>query len=242
MKSKPMQQAPDVTIPQWMQNVIQTFVRGIPQEERSLCLNGNKPFPKTKSDAEQLAHLKEFVETRLKRLAEYEYKMWMNGRLPFISPREIQIWRLRQFVEIIWLWNLPDDEDIAMIFNTTKQKAANLANDFIARFRKTVLFPVALRRLFALLTSKPIEKEVEKNNFIGSYFRVPSNRYIDDTNLLIAELRQRTRKVLASASSDVRDPSIMWVSNSVLELVAESGLRDAVEEIYPIPEGPGYEG
>lgn len=234
--------APKVDLPKWMQNVIQTFVRGIPSESRARCSNGTKAFPQNKSEAEQLRHLGEFVENQLTELAVYEYKMWMNGRLPFISPREIQIWRLRQFVELIWFWSLPDDEDIAMIFNTTKQKAANLANDFIARFRKTVLFPIALRRLFDLLTNDPIEKDIAKNAIMGSHFQVPFRRYLDDTNLFIAELRQRRRRVLAPASLDPRDPNVMWVSETVIDLVSDPKLREEIEEVYPIPKGAGDEG
>jgi hypothetical protein len=129
-----------------------------------------------------------------------------------------------------------------MIFNTTKQKASNLANDFIARFRKTVLFPVALRRLWDLLTAEPMEKGITKNNIAGSFFAVPAARYVDDANLLIAELRMRRKSVLAAASLDPRDRSVMWISDEVLNLLADAKLRREIEDIYPIPESTGYEG
>ncbi|MES2697921.1 MAG: hypothetical protein V4773_30950 [Verrucomicrobiota bacterium] len=234
----PLPAIPDST---WMKNVTQTFIHGIPFDDRHLCLVDDKKFPETGESA-QLSHLRRFVEQRLTQLAVREYSLWMNGRLPFISPRELQLWRLRQFVQYIWIWNLPDDEDLSLIFNTTRKKAANLAADFSARFRKSVLFPIALRRLFVILLRPPFEPDMEHGRMMGAHYRVPSVRSVDDTNLLITEIKQRTRKMLANANPHPRDPTVMWVSDELVNLLKDEKLRQAIEEAYPLPDQAGNEG
>jgi hypothetical protein len=129
-------------------------------------------------EAERQNALRSFVEERLGGLADYEYRNWVNGQEPFVTPRELQLWRLKIYVQYIWFWNLPEDEDLAMIFNLTKRRAANLAADFFARFRKTIIYPVALRRLYALTnTSEPeLEKDDPKHHAMGNVYRIPLNR------------------------------------------------------------------
>ncbi len=220
----------------WMNNVIYVFANGIPEDCYSYC----KEECNTETD-DVRQYLSEFVRIRLKKLAVNEYHLWINGRIPYITPRELQLWRLRQFVQYIWFWNLPEDEDLAMIFNATKRKASNLINDFIARFRKTLLFPIALRRLYNLLMSEPEREELshyKKPDVLGDAFLVINQRYVDDCNMLIYEIRTRLTKNYPITDSFLydKDEKLMWVDKAVLNIIRTND--DIMKEIfdnYPEP-------
>src|SRR5262245_16334669 len=124
-----------------MTNVVSLFVLGIPKQHYVDCgIQGDAL--KTDDSAEKVREtLNAFVRERLTALATFEYTSWINGRTPFVTPRELQLWRLLQFVKYIWFWDLPENEILATIFNATRRRAANLASDFEARFRKTILYP-----------------------------------------------------------------------------------------------------
>ncbi|MBN2545208.1 MAG: hypothetical protein JXB50_05375 [Spirochaetes bacterium] len=220
----------------WMNNVIYVFINGIPDDCHQHCIAKGENNEIKKED------LAKFVRERLQVLAEREYKLWINGRMPYITPRELQLWRLRQFVQYIWFWNLPDDNDLAMIFNETKRKASNLINDFIARFRKTLLFPIALRRLYVILKNEPMKKEIphkDKSNVNGNIYSIINKRYIHDCNMLIHELRIRLESNQALSDSYFYDPDInqIWVDSSVVEIVCNHDkiIKD-IFKTYPKPE------
>ena len=221
----------------YMDNVLPAFVNSIPVATHASCKleNGTK-YPAGDANANQ-QHLASFVRERLATLARREYVQWINGQLPFISPRELRLWRLSQFAQHIWGWQLPDDDDLAMIFNLTKRQANNLAADFSARFRKTALFPTAIRRVYAILRDKPVLKDVELRRAIGNVFKIPSRRYIDDTNALINELdlRKPDRTVLRPAVRHEQNDQFMWVNDGVLKLITDDKIRDLIFSLYPLP-------
>jgi len=222
----------------WMDNVIRILINGIPEDCYELC----QDIVPENNLQENSQYLKEFVQERLLTLAEREYKLWINGRMPYITPRELQLWRLRQFVQYIWFWNLPDDNDLAMIFNTTKRKASNLINDFIARFRKTLLFPVSIRRLYKVLEDEPVMEDKphrEKPNVIGNIYELINRRYLDDCNMLINEIRIRLPNNQPISDSYFHNKEILqiWVEQSVVKLIKDN--NDIIRDIfntYPMPE------
>jgi hypothetical protein len=185
----------------YMHNVLLTFANNIPDDCHPYCVSSKHQAYNGALLGETLqAFLRDFVEERLGKLADLEYRGWINGQQPFVTPRELQIWRLRQFVQFVWFWNLPDDDDLAMIFNLTKRRAANLTSDFIARFRKTVIYPVALRRLYHLVnTSQPVFDKPQKHpkhNANGFIYKVPARRLVDAAqNLARSSTSNRRAKV-----------------------------------------------
>ena len=221
---------------EYLAPVIGLLAAAIPQDVRSKCMLGNgKSFPAAGSEQLQQGFLLDFVREKLDRIAQYEYRNWLNGRMPFVSPRQLQLWRLRQFAEFILDWDLPDDEALAVAFNLTNRQAANLVSDFYAKFRKLYVFPRILRRLFALLSGSPAIGKAQSQGVYGRVYRIPSKRYVEEMNVVINELREnRRRDVLASASFFRRNPQLMWVAEHVLEILSERATREALESLYPV--------
>lgn len=235
-------------IPILLENVTLAFVKNIPEDAKHNCRDETGAvFPIHSDYIAQRKHLMRFVHERLDQIARLEYNLWLNGRLPFITPREIQVWRLRQYVEHIWAFQLPDDDDLAMIFNTTKLRAATLSADFVARFRKALLFPIALRRLYRILRCKDpvytvVDKDIEYKQAYGWTFRVPSSRYIQDTNALIEEYRLKVGGFLRDAAMFFAEDNIMWVSEKVVQLANDDEIKTELLKLYKIPDKSGYEG
>jgi hypothetical protein len=239
----------DVRLPDdkpYMNNVLLTFVHGIPSECHQYCRSDKHPGtnPATISNPEQrIPLLRDYVEQRLTWLARYEYLDWINGQQPFVEPRELQLWRLRIFVQFVWFWNLPADEELAMIFNLTKRRAANLAADFEARFRKTVIYPVALRRLYhLLLTKNPLNEKPEKNPKSrvaeGDIYSVPSIRYVTTAKNLVDDIRNAMPlKRMADPFAWDKEQSQMWIDRETLDVVkTDEALRERLFKMYKIPE------
>ncbi len=235
-------------IPSILDNVLLVFSNSIPIDARKNCkLRNGTAYPADNDEARTTRHLMAFVSERLNYISQLEYALWLNGRLPFITPRELLLWRLRQYIEHIWAYQLPDDDDLALIFNTTKAKAAYLSADFVARFRKALLFPIALRRLYKILRKEDenytvIDPDFEWKQAIGSTFKVPSGRYVLDANTLIQELRLRSRDYLRDAVLISKEDSFMWVSERVLTLAADNKIMQDILSFYRVPRESGYEG
>ena len=227
----------------YMHNVLLTFANAIPENCHEYCLSAKHPAytASVSGDARQ-QYLRDYVEERLGQLADQEYRGWINGQQPFVTPRELQIWRLRQFVQYIWFWNLPDDEDLAMIFNLTKRRAANLASDFIARFRKTIIYPVALRRLYHLInTTNPVKPEPEqhpKNPARGFIYQVPTRRLIDAAQSLVEDIRTEIPKLrMASPFVWDKDLNLVWIDIVTKDVMkTNDALRKRLYEMYKIPQ------
>lgn len=222
----------------YMPNVLVTFARAIPAECHAYCTS--RKFPNT-NKGERQAILQAYVEERLGSLADYEYRAWINGQQPFVTPRELQLWRLRNYVQYIWYWNLADDEDLAMIFNLTARKAANLASDFIARFRKTIIYPVALRRLYHLINTVEPEQAGEKHSkglpASGSIYRIPSARFVVAAQYLVDDIRlQLPAKRMASPYLWDREVHRMWIDTVSVDVIkTDKVLQKLFYDMYKIP-------
>lgn len=237
------------TVPPFLENVLLVFANSIPVDARTQCRieATGAAFDPNETDSVKRSFLLEFVRERLEMVARREYGLWLNGRLPFITPRELLLWRLRQYVEYVWAFQLPDDEDLALIFNTTKLRAGGVASDFLARFRKALLFPIALRRLYRILRGddplyKVIDKVYELKGAYGSTFLVPSHRYDMDANALVEEFRLRESAPLRNAAIINKSDNILWVHNRVLDMVKDDKIRRELFLIYVVPREAGYEG
>lgn len=221
--------------PELMNNVINVFVHGIPKDSFNLCAEEVDFAVNSQEDLRNA--LSVFIRRRLQKLAIYEYHAWINGQIPFITPREIQLWRLRQFVEFLWFWNLPDDDDLALIFNLTKRKASNLASDFLARFKKTLLFPVAIRRFYEMMHQEPLKKGVDhpKKNWVGCLYHLDYHRNLELLNSLISEIPEFRQIKLIGASYYDREENIIWIPTDLREImISDDDLRDELFDIYPL--------
>lgn len=182
----------------------------------------------------------DFVEQRLGELANYEYRQWVNGQQPFITFRELQLWRLQLYVQHIWFWNLPDDDDLAMIFNLTKRRAASLANDFTARFRKTAVYPVALRRLYDLITLGTPQRRKErntKNSANGDVYRISSARFLNTARSLVDDLLIEVPNArIASPYLWDEEQYWMWVDERMIDVMkTNKAVQTKLYDMYPIP-------
>ena len=184
-------------------------------------------------------YLLEYVEERLRNLANHEYKSWINGQQPFVTPRELQLWRLTMFVKYIWFWSLPDDDDLAMIFNLTKRRASNLAADFIARFRKTIIYPVAIRRLYHLINTTVPEKNEKhpKTGNDGSIYSIPNRRMRNTAQYLVDDIRiQLPNRRMDTPYLTNEDISRMWIDDVTVDIIKTNDtLRDQLFDMYKIP-------
>ena len=125
--------SPNPKVPDLLPQVVAQFIAGIPiaSREKATIFSADGhifDFPVDGSSIEKEEFLNKFVRQKVTRIAQYEHHNWLDGRMPFVTYRELQIWRLRQYVEFIWDWHIPDDEVLASIFNITKRKATNLIN------------------------------------------------------------------------------------------------------------------
>jgi len=223
-------------VPEYLKQVIGLFVLAIPPDARGKCvLEDQTQFPESAKQSEQEEFLRTCIHERLNRIARFEYSNWLNGRMPFISPREIQLWRLRQFAEFIWDWNLPDDDDLATIFNLTKRQSTNLVSDFHAKFRKLYLYPRILRRLLDLLAGKPDQEEVRNGDAIGKLYLIPSKRYVYELNTVISELREKNpRMIIRAAAVFEKNDQFMWVSNEVVRHLNQPESKEELLRLHPI--------
>jgi hypothetical protein len=224
------------SIPDYLSPVLTLLAAAVPQEVRPKCyLENGTQFPATAKDEVQQAFLVNFVGEKLDRIARYEYRHWLNGRMPFVSPRQLQLWRLRQFAEFIMDWDLPDDEVLAVVFNLTSRQAGSLVSDFYAKFRKLYVFPRVLQRLFALLDVKPQIPQMPYQGVIGRVYKIPSKRYLEEMNAVINDLREsHRREILVSAAFFRRNQQLMWVAERVIETMNDKTTRDILTNLYPI--------
>ncbi len=225
----------------YMPNVMLTFVHSIPRECYPYCTSKKCPTGDVSAlspDQLQL-YLREYVQERLSALADYEYRGFINGEQPFVTSRELQIWRLKIYVQYIWYWNLPDDEDLALIFNLTKRQASNVAGDFIARFRKTIVYPVALRRLYALINTTESESTEKhpKLNANGNIYRIPSSRFVNAAQYLVDDIRTQLPALrMASPYLWDKEQYRMWIDDVTVDVMKTNNeLRLQFYGMYKIP-------
>ena len=178
----------------YLESVLSIFADHILSEDYENCVvydgGGNMtPFPKDAERTQQRDHLRRYVDGRLRRVAMFEYSQWVNGRMPFVTVRDLQLWRLLQFCQYIWKWNLPEEEHIATIFNLTRRRASSLVSDFVARFRKLYLYPLIIRSLFRFLRENynPNVKPEDHFNLKGRRFRVTEGRYIEEMGAILKD-------------------------------------------------------
>lgn len=160
----------------YLPQVINMFIEGIPEDRWQDCLVGigaQVDLTKIGSD-ERTTLLGKFVDEKLRNISLEEYGDWLNGKMPFVTFRELQLWRFQRFAAGIWFWNVPEAETIAMIFNLTKTKANNLISDFKARFGKMYILPWSLHRFLYIITNKDSPMKDRINDKDGRYFVVPS--------------------------------------------------------------------
>jgi len=230
--------------PDLLPQVISLFIEGIPEKSKIKCeciINAkNQPYPKTDAENIKDDFLYEFIKQKIITISNYEYHMWLDGKMPFIIFRELQIWRLRQFVEFIWDWSIPEDELIATIFNLTKGKASNLINDFQARFGKIYILPRTLIRIIDIF-KKPPDLDGDQRvplygtEIIGNVWIIDNYRTIIDVNIMINELKNITGdKLLAPAVKYKKDDRFMWVSKNVVNKFKKDKYLDKLKQMHPI--------
>ncbi|MCP3415731.1 hypothetical protein NLM16_16655 [Bradyrhizobium brasilense] len=178
----------------YLESVLSIFADHILTEDYENCVvydgaGGKTPFPDGADRTQQRDHLRRYVDGRLRRIAMFEYSQWINGRMPFVTVRDLQLWRLHQFCQYIWKWNLPEEEHIATIFNLTRRRANSLVSDFVARFRKLYLYPLIIRSLFRFLRKNynPDVKPEESFNHKGRRFRVTEGRHIEEMDAILKD-------------------------------------------------------
>jgi hypothetical protein len=228
----------EVLLPVLMTPVARRVAKAIPLDVRKSCrLPGGAAYTDFKSEPDRQKFLDEFVRWKLDWLACFEYRVWLNGRMPFVSARELQIWRLRQLAEHLWDWDLPDDEVLALVFNLTPRQASAMVSSFYAKFRKIYVFPRIVRRLFDLVSgnSTPPPQQIREGGIDGTVFQVPSRRYVDEMNVLIAELRERQpRAVFPAAQIFRKNRQLMWVSEDVVLALKDPTTQAEILALYPI--------
>jgi hypothetical protein len=226
----------------YMNNVLLAFAAAIPEHSYPQCTSKKYvTVPDILTLAKRQDILREFVTERLVMLADYEYRGWINGSQPFVTPRELQLWRLRQFFQYVWFWSLPDDQDLAVIFNLTQRRAANLAADFVARFRKTMVYPVQLRRLYQLIneTAPHAEKPHPRHPAKGFLYKVPSLRFVDSAKYLMEDIRAVLPQQIMVAPEvwPPRDQKLMWIDREMVDVMkTNEELRLQLYTMYGTPE------
>jgi hypothetical protein len=221
----------------FLPQVINMFVEGIPWDSRDGCVlsNGKKLEPDANLQ-EKHEFLCDFVKEKLTEISFVEYANWLNGQMPFVTFREIQIWRFRQFAEKIWKWNIPEPENIAMIFNLTRTRAVNLISDFRARFCKLFIMPKSLRRIFNIISTKKTSIESKIKEKTGYYYTVPSPSYLNDLNSIIHDLKSLLNvEYFQSSVLYKTNPKLMWIDDEVAEALNKntSECVDALMAMYP---------
>ncbi len=236
---------PRPSIRPYLESMLLIFANHIPREEHENCYrfpaDGGEPipFPEDGDEDRQSEHRRRFAGQQRGRSARYEYSLWVNGRMPFVALREIQLWRLHQFCRFIWRWNIPDNEHVAVIFNLTKRRAGSLVNDFAARFHKVYIFPLIIRSLFRLLReSYDYDLEPQRvMNVLGRRIPIREKRFLDEMNALLAEPVVRSKIGDYRAWELPEEPDFMFVPEGAIEklLDEELGLQKLLEELYPLP-------
>ncbi|MBZ5509442.1 MAG: hypothetical protein LAO78_28660 [Acidobacteriia bacterium] len=153
----------------YLASVVELFIEYIADSDRTKVvipqLAGEVPFPVAGTPADQHAFLERYVRYQLDSIAAFEYKRWMNGRMPFVTPRDLQIWRLYMFCRHIWQGRLPRHDHLGILFNLTPRRAAGLLGDFYARFRKRFLFPIFIQQMFEDL--EKVNKFTKQTQTVG---------------------------------------------------------------------------
>jgi hypothetical protein len=127
-----------------------------------------------------------------------------------------------------------------MIFNLTKRKAGNLTSDFVARFRKTIIYPVALRRLYALINTTEPEGEKQRHPKAaadGYIYRVPSSRLVNSAQYLVDDLRdQLPTKRMANPYLSDKEQYRMWIDLVTVDVMKTNDeLRLRLYDLYKYP-------
>ena len=72
----------------YMHNVLLTFVNAIPADCYVHCTSDKHATAEAlENENTRQTFLRNYVEERLGKLAEYEYRAWVNGHTPFVTPR-----------------------------------------------------------------------------------------------------------------------------------------------------------
>lgn len=74
------------------------------------------------------------ISTNLFRISQNEYELWLNNKMFFSRLRDLHLWRLSQFMQEIWNFNVPTQESIAFIFQVTLASARSLIKDYKAQY------------------------------------------------------------------------------------------------------------
>lgn len=217
--------------------VIDRMAHAIPLDFILRCrLDDGSAYPSTPG-VQQQTFRRQYVRQELDRIAIHEYRSWLNGDLPYISPRELHLWRLRQMAERLWDWELPDDEVIAVGYNLTPRKATGLISNFYALFGKSFVYPKMLVRLLAVVHGvRNRVVAIEKDGDIdGRVVPIPSRRYVDMVNILLDDLREITpRTLFFPAKLWRRNRELMWVADHLLEMFDNEEIIGELKARYPI--------
>jgi hypothetical protein len=242
---------PHPEIKPFIRSVVNVFANQIPVEDYSECKifdqedNIHKEYVETVSADAKDEFLHEYVIQQLKRIAQHEYQQWMNGEMPFVAIRELQIWRLHQFCKHIWKWNLPSDNDLASIFNITKRKASTLLGDFKAKFWKTYLFPFLIDSMLKFLEQeydKLIDDDPDQEGgVLGRRIIVPNENYIDNINQILKEpiVVRKIRYHSVRRSKDSLHEIVMWINEDTITRFTTNKnhykIYEDLKKMYPDP-------
>jgi hypothetical protein len=234
-------------VSQYLASVVEVFMEYIAEADRAKAVipqpTGDETFPGKGTVAEQRIFLERYVRHQLDSIAAFEYKKWMNGRMPFVTPRDVQIWRLYMFCRHIWQGRLPRHDHLGILFNLTPRRATSLLSDFYARFRKRFLFPIFVRQMLEDLeaVNKFTKHTQNVGNRAGKWVTLRDTWHKAEMDALLVD--PIVKKHLPGSHHRVitlpDHPGEIFVAEEIIEALLP--LRAELEKAYPVTVDDGDE-
>jgi hypothetical protein len=245
--SKLIPASPGLPASKYLDSVIEVFIEYIAESDRVKARiptpGGPEAFPNSGKPQVQREFLERYVRYQLDCIASFEYKKWMNGRMPFVTPRDVQIWRLYMFCRYIWQGRLPRHDHLGILFNLTPRRASGLLSDFYARFRKRFLFPIFIRQMLDDL--QKINKFTKQTQTVGGRagkwvpLRDVWHKAEMDALLVDPIVRKNLPGVHHRVITLPDHPGELFISQEIIDAILP--LRDELEKAYPVITDEGDE-